>query len=98
MTYAPQSASTRQLVADLQVCNLISIETRLVRTELGEASTKVVSGIAALAGGFAFTLAGLFILLAGVAALLVRLGTPTDVACFIVAAVTMVVGGISPLH
>ncbi|SEE40761.1 Putative Holin-X, holin superfamily III [Rhizobiales bacterium GAS191] len=96
MTYAPQSTSTRQLAADLvsQVSDLISIESRLIRAELSEAAAKAASGLAFLAGGFAITLASVFILLAGAAALLVRLGMPPDVACFIVASATMVVGGI----
>ncbi len=96
MTYVPQSPPTRQLVADLvrQVSDVISIEARLLRTELSEASAKAASGMAFLAGGLAIALAGLFILLGAAAAWLVRLGTPLDIACFIVAAMALLAGGI----
>jgi hypothetical protein len=96
MTDASRLVPTRQLMADLaiQLSDLVSIQTRLLRAELGEASAKLVSGMGWLAGGFSILLAGLVILLAAAVALLVRLGLPLDLACLAVAVGSMAIGGV----
>jgi hypothetical protein len=96
MTDTSRPVPTRQLIADLavQLSDLVSVQARLLRVELGEASTKLVSGMGWLAGGFSIFLAGLVILLAAGVALLVRLGMPLDMACLAVAVGSMAIGAV----
>jgi Putative Actinobacterial Holin-X, holin superfamily III len=96
MDHASRSVPTRQLLADLvqQISDLVSIEFRLFRAELGESSARASSGLGFLAGGLCVFLAALVILLIAAAALLVRLGAPPDLACLIVAIGALAVGAI----
>jgi hypothetical protein len=95
MLHPPPSTSTRQLVAELlaELLALIAIETRLVRTEMRDASSKAAAGLAMLAIGTATAAAGLFGLVAGAATFLVKAGISPDTAWLIVGAAAVVFGG-----
>jgi len=94
------SLQTPSLILDLlaqlvkQVTTLWTIEVDLLRAELAESSSRAIGGIAKIAVGAVFLLAGFFFLLAALAALLVRLGLPVDVSCLIVAVVALGGGGL----
>jgi hypothetical protein len=96
MTDTSRPVPTRQLIADLavQLSDVMAAEILLLRAELGEASAKFISGLGWLAGGLSILLAGLVILLGAAVALLMRLGTPPDMACLLVAIGSMAIGGI----
>jgi len=72
------SLQTPSLILDLlaqlvkQVTTLWTIEVDLLRAELAESSSRAIGGIAKIAVGAVFLLAGFFFLLAALAALLVR--------------------------
>jgi len=95
MTQTTRSVPTRELTAELieQISDLILVEGRLLRAELQETSTRLLSGMVCLAGGFCVLLAALVILLAAGAALLMRLGLAPDLACLVAAAVGLAAGG-----
>ena len=92
------SLQSSPLILDLlaqlvkQVTALWTIEVDLLRAELAESSSRAIGGLAKLAVGAVFLLAGFFFLLAALTALLVRLGLPVDLSCLIVAAVALIVG------
>jgi hypothetical protein len=89
MLDTPPSTSTRQLLAELS--RQIS-EARLLRAELKETSSKLVSAAGMVACGFVLALGGLLALLAAAALFLIRLRVAPDLACVIVAAVGIAVG------
>jgi hypothetical protein len=94
MLDTPPSTSTRQLLAELsrQISELVSIEARLLRAELKETFSKLVSAAGMVACGFVLALGGLLALLAAAALFLIRLRVAPDLACVIVAAVGIAVG------
>jgi len=77
-----------------QVSALWAIEVNLLRAELAESSSRAIGGIAKIAVGAVFLLAGFFFLLAALTALLVRLGLPVDLSCLIVALIALIGGGL----
>lgn len=83
-----------ELLRDLlkQVSTLASLEFDLARAELAESSSRAAGGLGKVAAGAVFLLAGFLFILAAVCAFLVRLGVPIDLACLIVALVTMTAG------
>jgi len=94
------SLQSPSLILDLlaqlvkQVTSLWTIEVDLLRAELAESSSRAIGGIAKVAVGAVFLLAGFFFLLAALAGLLVRLGLPVDLSCLIVAIVALGGGGL----
>jgi hypothetical protein len=95
MLRPPPSTSTRQLVSELLagLLALIAIETRLIRTEMRDASSKAAAGLAMLAIGTAIAAAELFGLVAGAATFLAKAGISSDTAWLIVGAAAVVFGG-----
>jgi len=91
---------TPSLILDLlaqlvkQVTTLCAIEVDLLRAELSESSSRAIGGVAKIAVGAVFLLAGFFFLLAALTALLVRLGLPVDLSCLVVALVALIGGGL----
>jgi len=96
MDEVPFARATPRLVADLirDAQRFISAELDLARAELSQSRAYLSSGIAALAGGAVFVLMGLILFLVAASLFLVRLGLATDVAFFLVAAISIGVGGI----
>jgi hypothetical protein len=94
MTQGSRSVPVRVLTAELveQLSDLVSVEIRLLRSELSESSAGALSGTGWLAAGLCFLLGGLVMLLAAAAALLMRLGMHADLACLVVSCSAMLVG------
>ena len=91
----PPSTPTRQLFEDFveQLSQLASLETRLLRAELKETVSKLVSAAGLTAGAIVLALGGLLALLAALGLFLVRLHVAPDLAFLIVAVLALVCGG-----
>lgn len=92
----PPSTPTRQLFEDFveQLAKLASLETRLLRAELKESVSKLVSAAGLTACALVLALGGVFALLAALGLLLIRLHLPPDMAFLIVAVVALVCAGV----
>jgi hypothetical protein len=87
---------TKEVAARLvdQIGEFVSLETRLLHAELSETATKLASSVGFLAGGLCVLLAALVVLFGAAAAFLIRLNVAPDLACLIVAAVAIAIGGV----
>jgi hypothetical protein len=96
MTQSSPHMPTRELAGQLvdQIGEFVSLEARLLRAELSESTTRLVSSFGYLASGFCVLLAALVILLGAAAAFLMRLTVAPDVACLIVAVAAIAIGAV----
>jgi hypothetical protein len=96
MLETPPAGSTPQLLADLrrQISELVSIEARLFRAELSEASAHIGSAAGLTALGILLATGGAFALLAAAVLFLMRLNIAPDIACVVVAVIAIAGGGV----
>jgi uncharacterized membrane protein YbhN (UPF0104 family) len=96
MLDTPPATPTRQLFEEFveHLSRFASLEARLLRAELKETSSKLVSAAGLIAGAVILVLGAFFSLLAAAALFLVRLRVAPDLACLIVALIVVAIGAV----